>query len=137
MHELKVKGDIALAFAIARLTELGWNVGVLLTEHARYDLLAEKAGRVARVQVRSGKLRDGFINVNLRNSYADKNGTHTKLRAAGEYDLLAVYCPGTREVYFLEDSNLGTNANAVCLRVEPARNGQQKRIRPASDFLTI
>ena len=49
MHELKVKGDIALAFTIARLTELGWNVGVLLTEHARYDLLAEKAGRTARV----------------------------------------------------------------------------------------
>jgi hypothetical protein len=52
MHEKKAKGDVGVAHVIARLTELGWNVGIPITEHAPYDLFAEKGGVVHTVQVR-------------------------------------------------------------------------------------
>lgn len=136
MHEAKIKGDIALAFVIARMTELRWNVGVLLTEHARYDLLAEKDGKMARVQVRSGRLRDGAAEVSLRNSYADKSGCHIKVRSAGDYDFLAVYCPDTKDVYFLDEAMLGAVSSGIRLRTCKAKNGQVKGVRLAENYLT-
>lgn len=138
MHEKKFKGDIAVTYAISRLTELGWTVGILISEHAKYDLLAEKDGKVARVQVRSGKLKaNGSIQIQLRNTYADKHGCYARNRCAGDYDILAAYCPDTRTVYFLTDEVLANTATAVSLRIEKTKNGQANGVRFAHDFLLL
>lgn len=123
MHGKKVKGDNALAQAIARMTELEWVVGVLLTEHAKYDFLAEKNGRVLRVQARyaapSKAYKGKVLSVKLRTSWADKHGNHSRPRQRGDFDLLAAYCPETRKVYFVTDEQLGDRSSAFNLVLEP------------------
>jgi len=135
MHEKKFKGDIAVTHVISRLTELGWTIGVLITEHAKYDLLAEKEGKMARVQVRSAKLNgNGSIETQLRNTYADRHGCHARKRSVGDYDILAAYCPETKAVYFIPDEVLANTTTSFSLRLEKAKNGQAKGVHLAEDF---
>ena len=133
MHEKKAKGDIGVAFVIARLVELGWNVGIPLTEHAPYDLFAEKGGELHTVQVRYVAPREDVIYVKLSTSWADRNGNHRRRRSAGQFSLLAIYSPG-RGVFFLKDSELGDNGQCVCLRFSPAKNNQRCGVRMAENF---
>lgn len=135
VHEKKEKGDRAVAHVIARLTDLGWRVGTLITEHAPYDLFAERGGIVHTVQVRHAPLRDGAVAISLRNSWADRAGTHVRVRQIGDYSLLAAYCPNTSEVYFVRGSEY-RNQSGLYLRVQPSKNNQKARVRVARDFLT-
>lgn len=134
MHEKKIKGDIAVTHVISKLTELGWTIGILITEHAKYDLLAEKEAKMMRIQVRSVKLNNsGAIEIPLRNTYADKHGCYARKRNAGDYDMLAAYCPETGKVYFIHDEILAGATSGFTLRVEKAKNGQAKGIHFADD----
>jgi len=50
----------------------------------------------------------------------------------GEVDFLAVYCPETKKVYLLPESEL-VNLYGH-LRVDPPKNGQSRTIRWARQF---
>jgi hypothetical protein len=136
MHLKKAKGDVGVAFVIARLAELGWNVGIPLTEHARYDLFAEKDGHVHTVQVRYAAAKQGCIRVSLSASWADRHGNHRRNRCSGDFTILAVYTPQDG-VFFLKDDDLGTNGREISLRLKPARNGQLKHVRNAEAFRAL
>ena len=133
MHDKKHKGDIAVAKVISALTSNGWVVGVLLTEHSRYDLLVEKGGECARLQVKHARLRDGAVCAGLVSAWNDKHGTHVRPRADGDYDMLAMYCPDTDKVYLLPAEGIGTGS--IQLRVEPAKNRQQHKVRRAEQYV--
>lgn len=134
MHEKKYKGDVAVAQVIARLTEIGWTVGILITEHAKYDLLAEKDGKTHTVQVRHCSGEEA-VSIKLSNSWADKKGNHTRYREKGDYTLLAVYVP-RKGVFFIKDEDIGDNSKSINLRFMPSKNGQEKGVRWASDHIT-
>jgi hypothetical protein len=51
----------------------------------------------------------------------------------GDIDAFGVYCPGTREVYLVPIADVPDRA--AYLRVEPTRNGQQKGVRWAKDYV--
>jgi len=51
----------------------------------------------------------------------------------GEGDYFAVYCPETAGVYLVPIEDVATRTLAK-LRVEPTRNGQQKRVRHAAGY---
>jgi len=137
MHAKKTIGDLSVVRVIARLTELEWNVGILITEHAKYDLLAEKTGKMIRVQVKTGRLRNGSVRAQLRSIWSDKNGCHVRTRMEGDYDVLAVHCPDTGGVYFLEEKLLGLNGCEVNLRLSIPKNNQVKRVHLASNHRVI
>lgn len=133
MHEKKFKGDVGVGHVIARLLDLGWNVGVPISEHARYDLFAEKDCVVHTVQVKYSALKSGRAEVNLSNTWADKNGNHIRTREKGDYTVLAVYIPDNG-VCFLKEEDFADCHRSVNLRLEAAKNGQSKGIRLAEDF---
>jgi hypothetical protein len=128
MHRTKSKGDVGVAQVIARLTELGWSVGIPLTEHAPYDLFAEKDGVVHTVQVRYATPTRNAIRVTLSASWADKSGNHRRGRTKGRFSVLAVYAPG-EGVFFLPEKSIGDNCREITLRLAPALNGQRKHVR--------
>ena len=136
MHVTKAKGDIGVAHVIARLTELGWSVGIPLTEHAPYDLFAEKQGVVHTVQVRYATPVDGVIPVTLSASWADRRGNHRRGRKSGGFSILAIYAPG-EGVFFLSDECLGANCREITLRLRPTTNGQRKNVRFADQFRVL
>ena len=136
VHEKKEKGDIGTAKCLADMTEQGWKVCLPLTEHAKYDFIAENDGDMLRVQCRYSKMTNGSIHVKLRSVWSDKHGVHRRSRKIGDFDILAIYCPDTRECYYLHDTQF-ICTNSVTIRVHKAANKQSKGVRYSNDYRTV
>jgi hypothetical protein len=100
-HVKKQKGDIGVTQIIADLTAQLWNVSLPITEHAKYDLIAEKNGIMIRVQCRFTTAKNGALEVKLASCWSDKNGCHVVTRQQSDYDVLGVYCPETDRCYYV------------------------------------
>lgn len=116
---------------IAELTRAGYSVAVPLGENNRYDLIAEIDGILARVQVKTGRLRRGAVIFNCFSSHSHRNGTacrpiyqrsgvfwsllpgvgggvvhadrNERLRTyRGAIKFFGVYCPGVEGVYLIQ-----------------------------------
>ena len=68
VHTKKDKEDIGVAQTIAALTMQGWRVAMPLSEHTKYDLIAEMNGVCKRVQVRYTTPKNNVLTVKLRSS---------------------------------------------------------------------
>ena len=90
---------------------------------SRYDLVIDNGdGTFVRVQCKTGCLRDGRI---MFRTYS-VSGHTTKSSPYGDgIDAFGVYCPMTGDVYLVPVSAIGQRTGSICLRVSPARNGQQ------------
>jgi PD-(D/E)XK endonuclease len=126
----KLVGDISEARVLMALTEAGYAISKPFGENVRYDLIADDGERLLRVQVKTGKLRNGAIRFNACSSHGHRNGGSRPY--FGEIDYLAVYCPQNRKVYLLPETALvATHGH---LRVAPAKNNMVKTIRWAEPF---
>lgn len=135
MHIKKHKGDIGLVCSIAELTKQEINVSLPVSDHLKYDLIAEMNGVLKRVQVRYTKLVNGVMQVKLKSVWSNQAGVHVVTRKKGDYDILAVYCPDTGKTYFMADKSFSCGS-AVTLRVNQAKGrGGSGSIRMADDFL--
>jgi len=133
MHDKKEKGDLGLTWAIAAITEQGWTVSLPISEHRKYDLIAEKNSVCKTVQVRYTTPKNGVLTVKLRSIWSDKNGVHYVKRQAQDFNILAVYNPQNRAVYFISSDKFN-NGNSLALRVDHPKR-EQKGIRMAKDYL--
>jgi hypothetical protein len=129
-RDTKRIGDISEAYVMAALTNAGYVVSKPFGENARYDLIADDGHRLQRIQVKTGRLRGAVIAFNCYSSHAHRGG---RMRPYfGQIDALAVYCPETRKVYLLPESELV--ATGAHLRLLPTKNGMSKGIRWADRF---
>jgi hypothetical protein len=96
-------------------------------EGSAADLLAEIDGRVMRVQVKAGRLREDVI---MFKTCSTDHGRGAQ-PYAGRADVIAVHCRDLDTVHVVPVEELG--ARGAHLRVRPARNNQQRRVRLASD----
>lgn len=133
-HHTKTKGDLGVIAAAYDLTKKGYRVLTPLTEHAPFDLVANRGDLFIRVQVKYRALTRGTITVRFTTCWADRHGVHTVPVDKSEVDLYCVYCPDTERCYYLEPQKF---AVAVTLRVTPAANNQTCDVKAASDFLEI
>jgi hypothetical protein len=129
-RDTKRKGDISEARVIAALAEAGYLLSIPFGENQRYDLIADDGKRLLRIQVKTGRLRNGVIIYNNCSSHAHRGGPQRPY--FGQVELLAVYCPDTRKVYLLPESQLV--ASQAHLRIHPTKNGMKKGIRWARHF---
>ncbi len=136
MHHTKTKGDIGVGYVIASLIEQGWNVSIPISEHQSYDLIAEKFGKMYRVQVKYTSSKNNICEVRLYNSWVDKHGIHHSYRNLKDYEILAVYNPDTKETYFINSLNF-KNKNSISFRNIPPNRKRKIGIRMAKDFLTL
>lgn len=130
-RDTKSKGDRAELEVMLAMTKAGYIVSKPFGENSRYDLIADEGVRLARVQVKTGRLKRGAIVVNCCSSHGHRAVVASR-PYFGEIEYLAVFCPATAKVYLLPESELvKTNAH---LRVDPPGNGQVKTVRWAHDF---
>ena len=116
------------------LREIGYAVSVPFGENTRYDLVIDNGVQLARVQCKTGRLRAGSVLFSTASTYLHHTSAAVSRRAYhGEIDYFGVYCVATGGVYLVPIEDVPTRTAAM-LRVEPARNGQQKRIRRAADY---
>ena len=86
--------------------------------------------RFARVQCKTGRLRNGVIVFSAKSVRGNTKQILTR-RYNGEVEYFAVYCPETRGVYVVPCGE--ATPGQFSLRVEPVSNGQSKHVRWASD----
>ena len=83
------RGNIGMGYAIAKLTELGYNISIPITDSQDYDLIADLEGVLLKVQVKTTSYKDkksGYYMVALRTK------TYNKLKSFidSDCDLLFV-----------------------------------------------
>ena len=136
MHNKKEKGDLGVAQTIAELVSQGWRPCVPLSEHQSYDLIAEKNGKMLRVQVRYTSPRDEILPIKLASCWSDKHGAHVQKRKQEDFEVLAIYKKKKKKCYFIL-SSVFTNERQINLRLSPSKNNQKLRVRMADDYLIL
>lgn len=131
-RDTKTIGDRSEIEVIRALARAGHLVSVPFGENHRYDLIADKDGAVQRVQVKTGRLRNGAIVFNCYSSHSHRNGVSCRTYS-GEVEAFAVYCPEIDSVFFvpIEDVSI----QRASLRWLPARNRHNRAVRWASRYL--
>ena len=131
MKDTTARGELSeLEIAIA-LTRAGMRVLRPLSAGLRYDLAVDNGdGTFMRVQCKTGRLRDGFIEFRAYNADGRRpNG----VRYWGQIEAFGVFCPQNGVSYLVPITALASGGTPR-LRLERPRNGQAKGIRYAKDF---
>lgn len=122
------KGQQTEGVVLAALIRAGKNVLMPFGAHLRYDLVFEEEARFSRIQCKTAVVRGDCV---LFRTCSRTNRVSKDYYA--DADFFGVYCPETNEVYLVPVAVAGT---ASCsLRLRPARNGQQQKVRMASEFV--
>jgi hypothetical protein len=123
-------GERSEAIIFAELVKRGHQVLIPYGTNHRYDLVIDVGGRFLRAQCKTGRLRGGVVRFNTVSTRANTLRAYTTPHDADQIDLFLIYCPDTDRVYALDvDEAASSNGR---LRVDPAANGQAKRIRWAA-----
>ena len=129
------KAAIAEAEVAAAATRLGISVLRPLSDHGRYDLAFDIAGRLLRVQCKWGRLapsRD-LVHVRVANCRYTPQGYVRTRYSKAEIDLLAAYC-GELDRCFLLPVSMIAGRSDLHLRLTPPRNAQRACITLADDL---
>lgn len=124
------RGDAAEAAILAGLTRAGLAVWTPWSSFGPCDLMVESpVGRVLRVQVKHGRVRDGCVIAKSRGTDHGR-GRQTYI---GVVDVLAIHAAELNTSYVVPvDLAPGFE---IRLRLTPTRNGQRKRVIHAGDHL--
>jgi hypothetical protein len=131
-RDTKSIGDISELRVASALAELGYAVSKPLGENQRYDLIVDDGERLQRVQVKTGRIRNGVIIFNCCSTHGHRRNSLQTRPYTGQIELLAVYCPENQKVYLLREADL--TRSKIQLRLIPTRNNMVKTIRWARDF---
>lgn len=120
-------GERAEAAVLAALACTGKQVLVPFGGQHRYDLAYEDQGRLVKVQCKSGREANGAIFFRTHSEGRGRTGDYR-----GDADCFGVYCHDRGEVYIVPVADVPPSA--AHLRLDPPRNGQQARVRWASQY---
>jgi hypothetical protein len=94
----------------------------------------DENGRLARVQIKTGRLRLGAVRFAVCSAYGHHRNPATHRRSYhGEVDYFGVYCPETAGVYVIPIGAIDVRCQCA-LRVHPPRNNQHEGVRYAAPF---
>ena len=130
LRDTKRIGDVSEVTVLAALVREGYRVLQPYGENSRYDLVIERDGVFSRVQVKTGRLRNGAVLFNAYSSHAHRGGAATR-GYHGEIEFFGVYCPDTEGVYLVPVDDIMLQG---FLRVVAPRNGQVRNVRWADRY---
>ena len=93
MRTTQRKGDIAKCQAISTFTKMGYDVGILLTESASYDIIVDVEGILHKVQVKYSTSKE----VDLRCIHSNSKGYVVNKYKEKDFDWLYVYTSDENE----------------------------------------
>jgi PD-(D/E)XK endonuclease len=98
-------------------------------DNQRYDMVLDRDGVFWRVQVKTGRLRNGSVIFSTVSNGSD-TGHREYRHYRGAADFFAVYCPDTDKVYLIRVDDCGDRG--ISFRIDPTR--QMRGIRWARDY---
>lgn len=120
----KQVGIITEQTVITKLLELGYTVSTVIGDNSPYDLVMEKDGILLRVQVKTGRLRNGSIifsavscRINTKRLYITDY--------YGKADVFIVYCRDNNE--FLRVPVLGSPRSSMVIRISRTKKQPARR----------
>lgn len=131
LRDTKSVGDLSEILFAGKLALAGYRVAVPLGENHRYDLIIEKDNTLSRVQVKTGRLRNGAVVFNCYSSHTHRNGPSTRVYT-GQVDFFGVFCPELDSAYLVPIGDLARVGGS--LRLHPAKNGQHRHVRWGSNY---
>ena len=126
----KRKGDVSEARVLSALLNLGYMVSVPFGENQRYDLVIDNGSVLSRVQVKTGRLRNGVVLFSTVSTHGHRG--HPGRPYHGQVQYFAVYCPDTEKVYVVPESHLTKSLGT--LRIAPTKNNVAKTVRWAAAY---
>ena len=134
MEHPKFIGDRSALAVMYALRARGYDLLVPFGENTRYDLVIDDGLCLAKVQCKTGRIRNGAIAFKVCSSYAHHPNPKSRFRPYGnEVDFFGVYCTDNGGVYLVPSSEI-SNRFQVLLRLEPPRNAQRLRVRFAAAY---
>ena len=127
----RYKGSLAVLKVMSALSDIGGIFSLPWGDNGRYDLIWDN-GTPQRIQVKTGRLRNGCITFNAHSSYQYYKKVRIRKGYKGEIEYFGVFCSDTGLCYLVpvEDVTEGM----PLLRVDPPKNGQVRRIRWAKEY---
>lgn len=102
------KGDLTEALVVAELKRREIPVSKPVGDNERYDLVAESAGGLWKLQVKTGWLKDGTIRFHGKSQHTNAAGNVYELYD-GDVDFFVVYVDELEELYLVEESSVRSN----------------------------
>lgn len=99
------------------LVKRGFDVATPFSDNCKYDLVLDRDGELERVQIKTGRYREGTVVFNAYSWQAECETQHQTYE--GDVDSFMVYCHETDQIYYLKMDEITTN-NSMRLRVEEA-----------------
>lgn len=135
----KEKGDITVAYIIARCLEIGWSVLTPIGDIKPYDIVINRGNGFERVQVKHARCVQGCLvadisRIRLTNSqYNAKNGIRRTHYTKNDIDLFALLNIKEKKMYLVpfKEASIGQ----IRLRIDqPKKCGNKKNIKWAKNY---
>jgi hypothetical protein len=131
MHN-KNKGTLGELAVAKDLSCKGYGVFKEFGDLSKIDLIAEKDGKLIRIQVKCRTVYRGAVEVDTRKSGP---GGYSYRYDKNQVDVFAVYVPSEDKIAYINAANLLDNyKTTMTLRIYPVKNGQKKGVNIFSEF---
>ncbi len=132
LRDTKTIGELSELIVALRLAQAGCLVAKPFGESSRYDLIIDDGSVLYRVQVKTGRLRNGVILFKTYSTHSHRRGVACK-PYTNQIDFFGVYCPALDSVYLVPIGDTAPLSGS--LRVYPTKNGQYSHVRWAHPYL--
>jgi hypothetical protein len=132
LRDTKTIGELSELIVALRLAQAGYVVAKPYGENCRYDLLIDDGCKISRVQVKTGRLRNGAVHFKAYSTHTHRKGVSCK-PYTNQIDFFGVYCPDLDSAYLVPIGDAARLTGA--LRVQATKNGQSSRVRWAEQYL--
>ena len=122
-------GNISEAALLTALAQAGYIVSIPWGDNARYDLVIDNDGILKRVQVKTGRVKDGCIKFRVCSSNIRTRITEDY---HGQIDYFGVFVPELNKCYLVPVEL--SSYTAMFLRLEPPKNNQKKNVNWATGY---
>lgn len=123
------KGNYSESIILSAYLREGFIVSTPFGGGAPYDLIVDAGTKLIKVQVKTGRLRNGCVNYWTRNN-SGRGQRKRRHYVEGEVDLFAIFCPDNGMIYAVPAHSLVQGS----LRIIDAANNQQQKVRWAKDY---
>lgn len=122
------RGNLSELKVVMAYVERGFLVSVPFGGGAPYDLIVDTGARLLKVQVKTGRLRNGCVIFPMQRFSGHQKGRRYD---PNEFDVFVVYCPDNDSIYAIDfDKSMSEGR----LRCAETKNHQKEKIRWASEF---
>ena len=113
----KTKGERSEAKVLGRMVELGYTVLTPFGENCSYDFVVDDGEELNRIQVKTGRLREGKVIAGLSRTRFNATGSKREGYPEGSIDAYVIYCHEIESAFWVDPEDAGETQ--IHIRIDP------------------